>query len=54
MKFRTRTADGGKHARFTIIHEAVKDGKVVAKDYTKDGLKQKLKALGYEVADGRA
>lgn len=46
MKIRRRTADTAKHGRFTIIYEAVKCGKVIAKDYTKDGLKRKLRELG--------
>lgn len=49
MKIRRRTANSGKHARFTIIYEAVLCGKVIAKDYTKSGLRQKLKALGVAV-----
>lgn len=46
MKIRRRTADTSKHARFTIIYEAVKCGKVIAKDYTKSGLLEKLKKIG--------
>lgn len=49
MKIRRRTADAGKHAKFTIIYEAIVCGKVIAKDFTLDGLKRKLKSLGVAV-----
>jgi len=61
MKIRRRTADSSKHARFTLIYEAVDAcGKVVEvegkpmKDYTKDGLRRKLREHGLVAAGERA
>lgn len=49
MKIRRRTAEGSKHVRFTFVYEAIECGKVIAKDYTKDGLMRKLKAMADDV-----
>lgn len=62
MKIRRRTADGSKHTRFTFVYEAIDEcGRVIEadgepmKDYTKDGLKRKLRSHGFaDVGEGSA
>jgi hypothetical protein len=49
MKIRRRTADAGKSAMFTFVYEAILEGRVIAKAFTKYDLNRKLKELGYAV-----